>query len=782
MNCIKRLLLSYVVSGLCVVSTNAQLTSNYFEFSTKQNISVNGINLLFPWAGGLNAANLGNIDVDLDGILDVAIYDKTTNKFSVFLSKNGSLFPAPHLDSRFPKPNSWVVFADYNCDGKMDLFTNDDFNYIKIFKNVSSQTSLRWEAVPDNPKSKNSIGIENYIQSGPVSYPSITDIDDDGDIDIVVYNSLGVSALELFRNNAKETLNRCDTLVFEKYSSCWGKFTIGFNCNSLVSLNQQCPGYGGTTDNARMMHNGSAINILDIDGDGKKDALLGDVSCDNLYALYNSGSNLKAIISTTNPSFLSDNNSKLGFPVTFYVDADGDGVKDLVKSANVFGNDEFYTDFSRSLFYFKNSGTNAQPSFGNSGQVFLQDNMLDVGENAFPALADYDADGDLDLFVGNRGKLHSNNKYYATIYLFKNIGNKDSSSFLLETDDYLGLSSGMFTYIKPSFAKIDNNESPDLYFYAKDSSENRESYINFILNTKTDNSAFVFDKNAIKNFQLDLYIRAPYIGANRIFNFSPNYNFQVIRIEDSLKLLAASPGGRIQLYKNISTDELAPHFVPQFDSILGITPEDGGGFLNIITYFKTSDSLKAFVANGETGEISVFDHLTKNTISLNNNTATSNIIYNKTQNTLSKTGLGQLIYMAAGDLDNDSIPDLVVGTGNGGLYLLMDISKSLAPKDTVIIVDPPLNTFPGSVTGIQFSDNSLKIYPNPAQSSVIYIESSVNTQLDVFDAMGTKILANVNIYSDNVNIVDISSLKSGLYYIKSQSLKRSKPQKLVVSY
>ena len=84
--------------------------------------------LLFPWAGGMNFCQFSSIDLDLDGTEDLFVFDRSGNKILTFLN-NGTANQvdyslAPQYVSQFPPLHDWAILRDYNCDGKMDIFTD----------------------------------------------------------------------------------------------------------------------------------------------------------------------------------------------------------------------------------------------------------------------------------------------------------------------------------------------------------------------------------------------------------------------------------------------------------------------------------------------------------------------------------------------------------------------------------------------------------------------------------------------------------------------------------
>jgi hypothetical protein len=68
-----------------------------------------------------------------------------------------------------------------------------------------------------------------------------------------------------------------------------------------------------------------------------------------------------------------------------------------------------------------------------------------------------------------------------------------------------------------------------------------------------------------------------------------------------------------------------------------------------------------------------------------------------------------------------------------------------------------------------------KVYPNPAQN-MLHIEGTGLTEVEVFNIMGQSIL-NIN---DNIETVDISHLKNGIYFIRIKTTEGEKTVKIVI--
>ena len=109
-----------------------------------------GTPLKNPWAGGLNFTEWSAIDLDLDGVKDLAIFDKSGDKLRTFKNDNiigtASYSHAPQFQNSFPADlNSWVLFYDYNNDGKADLFTYAlGLGGIRVYKNTSTPGNLQF--------------------------------------------------------------------------------------------------------------------------------------------------------------------------------------------------------------------------------------------------------------------------------------------------------------------------------------------------------------------------------------------------------------------------------------------------------------------------------------------------------------------------------------------------------------------------------------------------------------------------------------------------------------
>ena len=98
----------------------------------------------FPWAGGLNACQFGRVELDGDGVKDLVVFDRQGNRLSCFLNKGGrgeiNYVFAPSYVRLFPLLTDWVVFTDYDGDGREDLFTfSKGWAGMKVYRNVTDE-------------------------------------------------------------------------------------------------------------------------------------------------------------------------------------------------------------------------------------------------------------------------------------------------------------------------------------------------------------------------------------------------------------------------------------------------------------------------------------------------------------------------------------------------------------------------------------------------------------------------------------------------------------------
>ena len=174
------------------ISVNRDTSVDVYESNTKYKSA---------WVGGMNSVQFNEIDLNLDGVKDLITFDRSGNKLNTFIKKNNEYIFAPKFRKNFPKIKDWCLTADYNCDGKLDLFTYSTGG-IAVYLNVSSndlEFSLETSLLLSNYGSSN---LNIFVS--PVDIPAITDVDYDGDLDILTFSILG-GFIEYHRNLLSET-------------------------------------------------------------------------------------------------------------------------------------------------------------------------------------------------------------------------------------------------------------------------------------------------------------------------------------------------------------------------------------------------------------------------------------------------------------------------------------------------------------------------------------------------------------------------------------------------
>ncbi|MFH1297268.1 MAG: T9SS type A sorting domain-containing protein [Bacteroidota bacterium] len=466
------------------------LASGIWHLASAQ-ITPHSTNTL-AWAGGMNAVQFCELDLDLDGTLDLVAFDRHGNRIIPLVYQGSSTSTLYHPDtsfiSHFPDLHDWVMTADYNCDGRMDLFTYG-LGGIRVFRNISEH-ELTFELETNMITSWYYSGYIGILVT-PVDYPAIADIDGDGDLDLLTFFGLG-SFVEYHKNLSMEKYGTCDSLDFRLEDNCWGKFKESEGSNKII-LNADCPSEnyelrtGAKRSSAKPItnyestshvlpltshdkHTGSTMLAVDLNGDGLKDLILGDVDFPNLMALYNGGTLDTAFMvaydtlfpTGPQPVYLFD------FPVPSFVDVDHDGLKDLLVSPF----DPLLTipDNYQSVWFYRNTGSADLPTFNFHSKRFFQELMIDAGSNSYPLLFDLDENGLTDLLVGCWGRYDSS--YYqdgllksvntGRIAYYRNTGDPIEPVFSLVTDDLASLSSLQLTGLFPAFGDLNGDGSADL--------------------------------------------------------------------------------------------------------------------------------------------------------------------------------------------------------------------------------------------------------------------------------------------------------------------------------
>ncbi|MFI5205300.1 MAG: FG-GAP repeat domain-containing protein, partial [Flavobacteriales bacterium] len=446
-----------------------QTTFAQFNYVIDQSIPVTLQNdefISMPWAGGLNATQFNTLDLNGDGHEDLAVFDRTADRVVTFINDNNQYRYAPEYEIFFPAEiTNWMLLRDYNGDGKKDIFTGDNLG-IKVYTNVTGVGEpLRWLQFLFNGIGSKSPVLLTTGFSGKINVqlngddlPAISDADGDGDQDLFVPKYPGGSTIEFHKNLSVENGELLDSLDFARTPQtpqAWGGVTE-CDCGDFAFNDDPCS-TGGRIEHA----GGKSLFAFDVDNDGDQDMLITESECNQLFLLRNDGTDAAPVINTASNFPSGFPASMASYPTAFYEDVDFDGVKDLVATPNIFAREFLQTNFRQSVWFYKNTGTTAQPIFASPIRNFLQRKMIDVGDNAVPAFFDADGDSDLDLFIA----CYTLN-FSGSIFYFENTGTQSLPSFKLITTDFNGISFFNLTNIKPAFADMNGDTKIDLVFTA----------------------------------------------------------------------------------------------------------------------------------------------------------------------------------------------------------------------------------------------------------------------------------------------------------------------------
>ena len=212
-------------------------------------------------------------------------------------------------------PTLKLAFADLDDDGDADLMIGKETAFLYYFENTGTPTN------PNFTERTGAANPMNGVSVGGYSTPSFTDLDGDGDLDLIVGN--GDGDIAYFENTG--------TVPSPSFTQRTGA------ANPFDTITKG---------------SWSTVALADLDGDGDLDLAVG-INDGDVHYYENTGT-------SANPSFISRtgetsplNNINAGsYSTPVFVDFDNDNDPDLVVGS---GNENIY--------YFENTGTTTDPSF-----------------------------------------------------------------------------------------------------------------------------------------------------------------------------------------------------------------------------------------------------------------------------------------------------------------------------------------------------------------------------------------------------------------------------------
>jgi len=699
----------------------------------------------YPWAGGLNSCQFGSIDINLDGKPDLVIFDRFGNRILPFLNEGSAgeikYSYHPEYSSLFPDLQEWVIFADYNCDGKQDIFTYLNGG-VRVFKNISD-TSLKFQLVTDQLTSYYYTGKVGIFLTN-VDYPAIADIDDDGDLDFLTFFGLG-SYLEYHKNLSMEKYGNCDSLDFMLADKCWGDIKESEGGNHLT-LNIVCPykfsGFPGLCCNERPpKHTGSTLLATDLDGNGVKDLIIGDIDFSNLIALINGGTPDSAHMISQDSTYPDDHPVRLySLPACSFLDMDNDGIRDLVVSP--FDPQYYISENKYSCWYYKNTGTNDHPVFQFQTHDFFQNEMIDVGTSSSPVIADINGDGLPDLLIGNYGYFDSAYSYQGYLHAvfsskisyFKNTGQAGNPVFHLVTDDFAGLSGLHSLALHPTFYDLDGDGDMDMI------TGNADGTLSYFNNIAGAGKEPVFAPVQLNYKNID--------GGN--FSAPQLFDLDGDGLPD---LLIGNQKGTVVYYHNTGT-RTSPEFTHVTDSLgkVDVTNHnlDYDG-LSTPFFFKDPSGKTGLIVGSKEGKVHYYTNI-------DNNLGGTFTLSDSLLSGLCGVALPELYGITSAacvaNLEDASYMDLIVGNFSGGLNYY---SQKTSPAVYTAIEEK------GLAVALQF-----EVTPNPANDQVfihpLQRQDPGDLRVILYNTLGQPVLQKV-FPSANPFSISVGNLPASLYLL-----------------
>ncbi len=704
------------------------------------------------WMGGLNMPQFSTIDLNNDGQADLFAFDHESSRGYTFLSVAAPAAPngrrwqyAPQYESLFPADlSNWVLLRDYDCDGRADLFTYATGGDIRVFRNVLAGGQTSFQVASAQLRFTGSFtGTANLIIGG-YNLPAIQDVNGDGKLDIMSYDFIASSQIELYLNTSPGTCG--SALNFNLESLKWGDIEACGNCAGYRFSGQSC------FTAPRPLHTGGhGLLLVDLDGDGDLDLLDGRDNCPELVKLLNQGTTAapllsQAGISASFPSAAAPARVPV-FPVGYAFDANFDGRSDLVVAPNMVNNLADLVGLSHQIQLFTNSAASGAPAYALSASPFLQADMVDVGEGAAPAFGDIDGDGRPDMLVGSYADRVGSN-YRAALAYYRNVGTATRPVFKLMSSDYLGLASQNLLALKPVLVDLNRDGALDLAYATYDRGTN---LIYYILNTAAAGQPVGLSPGNA------MFLKAQGTPGTGILPYTKGDMacFTDVDGDGYVDLLIGTnetrePGQSLRYFRNRARGPLDSAFVLVNNDYGRLRDANGNAPLNL------SPTVADFDGDGRpdlltvdaTGLLRLFaDYRSQAPLFIER----TDLLYNArtSQYEESRLGLGRESHcaLAVADVNGDGAPELFVGTQAGGVLSYGTRNRTATATQAAA----------ARALG-------LSVYPNPARIRAT-VETARPTRLTLLDLTGRVVRPAGPALRQH--LLELGGLAPGLYLVRA---------------
>ncbi len=697
--------------------------------------------LSYPWLGGLNSTLFGKADMDHDNKKDLVIYDKTNDRFWVLRNPglvNSIAYVLDTTDYHFPSIEGWFILKDYNCDNIEDFFTYSGDGSITVYKGVYAGNKLTFVLQQKGFYFQGFTGDVNVYNIN-VDKPALVDMNSDGDLDVLTFNVSG-NRIIYYENQQKELLLTCDSLYFKIGDNCWGNiFEDGIS--PLLFLRDTCNlKFPRLSEPQKTMHVGSTLEVYDINGDGKQDALLGDVSLNNFNYLRNEGTVAYASFLQQDTSFPSyDVPLRINyFPVPYFLDIDNDNKIDLVSSSY----DAVAGANINSIWYYKNLSADSIRLQLQQKDFLLKD-MIDAGEGSHPCLFDFNNDGLKDIIIGHNGYKDGISTPLYKLRLYKNTGTANYPYFTLENDNYLKVDSLLLKEVAPAAGDLDNDGDTDIVAGLND-------------------GKMVWWENTAGVNQVPVLVYKSFMknDTGNTFTVGANAMPAIMDINNDNKndLIIGERNGNLNYYKGFSNSPLQfQHVTDSLGKIKIVAPSTSLGY-TAPTFIDLDNNNKPDLVLGNY----VFGLLWYKDVE--DKLATTFGI----PDTFRLRTPGYRTTPVFGDLSNDGKQELILGNLTGGLQFYS--------------LDPP----PFQPVGIKYTalpKLNFDCYPNPSDASMVIVLGEKNKIIHaaLFNILGQQEYT-ADFYNTEYIHLDTQHFPNGVYLLKISSGDKQGQQKIIIQH